>query len=74
MTYLDLFDIQPPTYRPAISRGDIVSLGDYAGPLYQVIAVRGGKAWVRNPSHGSDSIVSVDLCRRVGPTSADTLQ
>jgi hypothetical protein len=74
MSYLDVFDIQLPTYRHGISRGDFVRLGENAGPLYEVMMVSGERAWVRNPSFGSDSIVCVHRCRRIGPTCSDFLQ
>ena len=73
MSYLDVFDIQLPTYDLDLARGDIVSLGENAGPLYEVMAVHGSQAWVRTVTNGSDSIVSVHRCRRVGSARAEPL-
>jgi hypothetical protein len=80
MSYLDVFDVQLPTYEHDISPGDLVALGENAGPLYEVVAVRAEKAWVRGVIQGadflvqgSDFLVSVQRCRRIGPNAADTL-
>lgn len=63
-----------------LSPGDVVILGDNTEPLYQVVAVRDEKAWVRGLVqgadfivHGSDYLVSVQRCRKIGRASTDTL-
>jgi hypothetical protein len=72
MSYLDVFHIQLPTYEHDISSGDLVTLGENAGPFYEVVVVRAGKAWVRSVTQGADTLVSVQRCRRISPTQADT--
>lgn len=70
MSYLDVFKIHLPMYDHALARGDFVKLGANAGPVYEVIAVRGDMAWIRDP-HASDSIVAAHRCRRIGRAAAD---
>jgi hypothetical protein len=72
MSYLDVFHIQLPVYEHDLSPGDVVALGENAGPFYEVLLVRAGMAWVRSVTQGSDTLVSVQRCRRISPTPTDT--
>jgi hypothetical protein len=51
--------------RAAIAKGDTVRTGPNHLPHYEVLAVRGDKAWVRDVAAGSDHLALVDRCRRV---------
>jgi hypothetical protein len=72
MSYLDVIHIHLPLYEPDVSPGDVVTLGENAGPFYEVVLVRAGMAWVRSVAQGADCLVSAQRCRRISPTAADT--
>ncbi|HEY2048776.1 MAG TPA: hypothetical protein VGH03_05510 [Caulobacteraceae bacterium] len=65
MTYLNLFHVGKPTYDEAIGIGDIVAVGPDQGRQYEVMAIRGQKAWLRESVTGMDSIVVAVRCRLV---------
>jgi hypothetical protein len=47
------------------SVGDIVRTGENRYPHYEVIAVSGGRAWVRNVQYGDDHVVPVASIHRI---------
>ena len=49
-----------------IGVGDRVRTGENAHPQFNVIAIVGNRAWLRDLQHGSDHVVPIDQCRRVG--------
>jgi hypothetical protein len=52
-----------------LEAGDIVRTGANLFPHYEVIAVRDGKAWVRNLQSGEDGLAEVARCRKInGPS------
>ena len=65
MSYLDVFDIQLPHYDQLVSAGDLVAVGPNQHPQFEVIAVRGDKAWLRDAAKGGDAIVSTSRLRRI---------
>ena len=71
-SYSDVFDISHERDMDEhIVAGDLVRMGANAFPHYQVIAVYGEKAWVRDVQYGSDGITSVSQCRKInGPAGA----
>ena len=70
-SYSDVFAIpHERDFAEEIIVGDLVRTGANAFPHYQVIAVFGDKAWVRDVQDGSDGITSVRLCRKInGPVT-----
>jgi hypothetical protein len=48
-----------------VAAGDIVRTGANLFPHYEVLAVHGDKAWVRNVSTGVDHLALVSRCRRI---------
>ena len=46
--------------------GDVVATGTNSHPKYRLIAVTDDRAWIRDIQHGTDHVVPVDLCRKVG--------
>jgi len=43
---------------PAICVGDVVRTGDNKFPHYEVIAVSGGRVWLRDVQYGVDQVVA----------------
>src|SRR5262249_12175828 len=39
--------------------GDVIRSGDNLYPYYEVIAISGGRAWVRDIQYGTDCIVAI---------------
>jgi hypothetical protein len=65
-SYSDIFELNLDLERPEdVVVGDIVRTGPNDFPRYEVIAIRGDRAWVRNGLSGDDHIVSLLRCRRV---------
>ena len=66
VSYSDLFGIRHVRdYDEHIQEGDMVRSGPNSGPYFVVLAVKGEKAWVRNPQNGTDGIVDLNRCRKV---------
>lgn len=45
--------------------GDLIHTGANCHPKYQVIAVAGDRAWIRDIQHGADHVVPVQQCRKL---------
>jgi hypothetical protein len=69
-SYSDVFDIEHDRdYHEEILAGDIVRTGQNFFPHFEVLAVHGEKAWVRNVQNGVDSLALLARCRKInGPT------
>ncbi|MBV8682326.1 MAG: hypothetical protein JO111_17390 [Caulobacteraceae bacterium] len=65
MTYLNLFHVERPVYDEAISVGDTVTVGADQSRQFEVMALRGQKAWLRDSITGMDGIVVAVRCRLV---------
>lgn len=65
MTYISLFHVGRPTHDEPIAVGDTVAVGADQMRQYEVMAVRGQKAWLREPITGMDAIVVAVRCRLV---------
>ena len=64
LSYSDVFDIRHECERPeAVRVGDLVRTGPNFHPHFEVIALNGDKAWVRNLVTGADSLAWVARCR-----------
>jgi hypothetical protein len=65
-SYSDVFAISHEReYDEEISVGDLVRAGPNLFPHFEVLAVHGDKAWVRNISNGSDHVAMVSRCRKI---------
>lgn len=65
-SYSDLFAIRHERdYDEEIAVGDLVSTGPNLFPHFEVVALHGDKAWVRNVSNGSDHLALVGRCRKI---------
>ena len=69
VSYSDLFAIKHERdYDEEIKAGDLVRTGPNLFPHYEVIAVHGDKAWVRNVQNGLDGVTNVNRCRKIDAT------
>lgn len=58
-----MHDGESPKRRRELAPGDLCHHGANALPLYRVIWVDDGKAWLRDVNSGADSVVGLDRCR-----------
>jgi len=54
-------------YDEEIRPGDLVRTGANLFPHFEVLAVHGDKAWVRNVQNGADHLAPLARCRRIEP-------
>jgi hypothetical protein len=67
-SYSDVFGIDHDRgYDEDIAVGDVVRTGPNLFPHFQVLAVHGDKAWVRNLANGADFLAMMSRCRRIHP-------
>jgi hypothetical protein len=65
-SYSDVFAIDHDRgYDEDIAAGDVVRTGPNLFPHFEVLAVHGDKAWVRNTANGSDHLALVSRCRKI---------
>ena len=70
-SYSDVYGISHDRdYDEDIAAGDIVRTGPNLFPHFEVVAVHGDKAWVRNLSNGGDHLAMVSRCRRISVQTA----
>ena len=75
-SYSDFFSINHDRDQPEeIRAGDMVRTGPNLFPHFEVVAVHGDKAWVRNVQTGADHLAFLSRCRRINgqpvPTATD---
>ncbi len=72
-SYSDVFSISHERdFEEDIAIGDLVRTGTNSFPHYQVLAVYGDKAWIRDVQYGTDGITSLNLCRKInGPVAME---
>jgi len=58
-----------PSAAEDVEAGDLVRTGANDFPRYEVVAVRGDKAWVREVQTGAEQIILRSRCRRVSPST-----
>jgi len=46
--------------------GGLVRTGENSHPQFHIIAIAADRAWIRDIQHGTDHVVPVDLCRKIG--------
>ncbi len=67
-SYSDVFQISHEReYDEHIEAGDLVRSGANLFPHFEVIAVHGGKAWVRDVQTGADHLAPLSRCRKIEP-------
>lgn len=65
-SYSDVFSISHEReYDEEICVGDLVRTGPNFFPHFEVVAVHGDKAWVRNVQNGSDHLAMISRCRKI---------
>jgi hypothetical protein len=65
-SYSDVFAIDHDRgYEEDIRPGDIVRTGENLFPHFEVMAVHGSKAWVRNTESGADYLAELSRCRKI---------
>ena len=74
MADLDPFDTGPPAWEQSLFEGDIVALGPSKALVFEVMAVRGDKAWVRGLDDGRDGVIDLASFRRFGLDAPGILQ
>jgi hypothetical protein len=75
-SYSDVFSIDHDRgYEEEIQAGDIVRTGPNLFPHFEVVAVHGDKAWVRNVQSGADHLALLSRCRKInGQTLAEAAE
>jgi hypothetical protein len=65
-SYSDVFSISHERdYEEEIHVGDLVRTGSNLFPHFEVVAVHGDKAWVRNVQNGADHLALLSRCRKI---------
>ena len=65
-------DNTPASQTPSkLQPGDLCHHGSNALPLYRVVWIDEGKAWVRDVNNGQDSVVQLGACRVCTPDEID---
>lgn len=65
-SFSDVFSIDHERgYDEEIKVGDLVRTGPNLFPHFDVIAVHGDKAWVRNVQSGEDHLALLARCRKI---------
>ena len=65
-SYSDVFSINHDReYDEDIQPGDLVRTGVNLFPHFEVLAVHGDKAWVRNVQNGADHLALLSRCRKI---------
>ena len=49
-----------------VAVGDLVRMGENFHPHYRIIALAENRAWIRDSQHGTDHIVPIERCCRIG--------
>ena len=72
-SYSDVFGISHERdFDEEIRTGDLIATGANHYPHFEVLAVNGDKAWVRNVQNGADQLTLLSRCRRL-PGALDGL-
>src|ERR1700756_1831322 len=69
-SYSDVYSINHDRdYAEDFQAGDLVRSGPNLFPHFEVIAVSGDKAWVRDVQTGADHLAPLSRCRKLQPAS-----
>ena len=67
-SYSDVFSISHDRkHHEDIQTGDVVRTGENLFPHFEVVAVNGATAWVRNVVSGAEFLAQLSRCRRIEP-------
>ena len=67
-SYSDVFAIRHDRdCDEVISVGDLVRTGSNLFPHFEVLAVHGDRAWVRNTDNQADHLALLSRCRKINP-------
>jgi hypothetical protein len=70
-SYSDVFDISHERgYEEDFQVGDLVRTGPNLFPHYEILALHGDKAWVRNVQDGADFLAQLARCRKINNAPA----
>ncbi len=70
MSYSDVWAIRlDRDYDEMIVVGDVVRTGMNTVPQFEVLAVHGDKAWLRNVHTKADGIAPLSRCRKIAPAA-----
>ena len=58
-----VLDFAGTTKAPRV--GDVVRTGDNLDPRYEIIALSGDKAWVRDVQYGTDQVIPLDGMHKI---------
>jgi len=65
-SYSDVFAIDHERgYEEDLQVGDLVRTGANLFPHYEILAIHGEKAWVRNVLNGTDHLAQLARCRKI---------
>ena len=65
-SYSDVFAIDHERgYDEDLQVGDLVRTGANLFPHYEILAIHGDKAWVRNVLNGADHLALLSRCRKI---------
>jgi hypothetical protein len=71
-SYSDVFSVSHDRdYAEELHPGDLVRTGPNLFPHFQVLAVHGDKAWVRNVQDGADHLALLSRCRKINGQPVD---
>jgi len=71
-SYSDVFSISHDReYAEEIQPGDLVRTGANFFPHFEVVAVHGDKAWVRDVQNGADHLALLTRCRKINGQPLD---
>ena len=76
-SYSDVFAIDHERgYDEDLQVGDLVRTGPNLFPHYEILAIHGEKAWVRNVLNGGDHLALLSRCRKINgqPPLADAAE
>jgi hypothetical protein len=51
---------------PGLCAGDLVRTGDNRYPHYEIVAISGNRAWIRDVQYDTDHVVPVEGLHRIG--------
>jgi hypothetical protein len=74
MTYIEPPGGFPPGADHTVAEGAIVLLGPTGALAFEVVAVRGDKAWIRDLDDGRQGVVDVANFQAFGPGASGLLQ
>lgn len=66
MTEFGSLNIGSPAWEQSLLEGDIIALGPSKALVFEIVVVRGDKAWVRALDDGRDGVIDLASFRELG--------